>query len=215
MDSDVLVRKLRGVSSNDVETARFYVNMTLHYRSLCKVIGRLCFSITEKAKVTDSAKETKQKVSLDLADKADLLTRIIGGLSDKPAIGTDLDLTGRMTFRFSSALKRAEPHASKNLVSPERAGNIRNLSEDMGVFRSSSHLMLVLDPNYMFVVKPMAGQMEENRGTVLCSISLRHVIAAAADGEWLHVAVRNEDVGFLIKNGKQKGLFNTDILKSI
>ena len=79
-------------------------------------------------------------------------------------------------------------------------GRLRSLSEDMGVFRTSSHFVLVLDPTDMFVVKP-SPQIEFNRGTIITSISLRNVIAAASDGEWLHVAVRHEDVGFLIKNG--------------
>jgi hypothetical protein len=180
--------------------------MTLHFRALCKVIDRLCFSIRKQHSA--STNNTKQKkISLDLVDKADSLTKTIGGLSDKLAVGTDLDLTGRMIFRFQSALKKAEPQTLPQtmVVSPERGGRMRSLSEDMVVFRSTTRLTLVLDPKDMFVVKPAAAQMEENRGTVLCTVSLRSVIAAAADGEWLHVAVRHEDVGFLIKNGKWEG----------
>ena len=207
VDSDILVRRFRGVSSNDVETTRLYVNMAIHYRSLCKVIDRLCFSISRPSINGDSQKEHKAKFSPDLVDKADLLTRTIGGLSNRTTLGVDLDLTGRMTFKFYSAKKGTEPDTPKNLASPEKKlGKIRILSEDVGVFRSTTHLQLVLDPTDMIVVKPMVGKMEENRGTTLCSISLRNVIAAAADGEWLHVAVRHEDVGFLIKNGKQKSV---------
>ena len=61
--------------------------------------------------------------------------------------------------------------------------------------------MLVLDPTDMYIAKPYRSSEAENRATVVCSISLRSVIAAADDAEWLHVAVRHEDVGSLIKNG--------------
>jgi hypothetical protein len=67
-------------------------------------------------------------------------------------------------------------------------------------------LLLVLDATNMFVVRrQQQSGVDENRATVLCSISLRSVIAAAVDGEWLHIAVRHEDdddsCGYLIKNG--------------
>jgi hypothetical protein len=211
VDSEILIRQLRGVSSNDVETSRFFINMTLHYRALCKVVDRLCCNIKKESRGPTVSDKSQRKVDLDLVDEADELTRIIGGLSEKPTVGTDLDLTGRMTFRFQSAIKSAETQGSTKLDSAERAqARLRNLSEEMGVFRSSSHLMLVLDPTDMFVVKPMTAKMEENRGTVLCSISLRSVIAAAGDGEWLHAAVRNEDVGFLIKNGTYENVDHHD-----
>ena len=200
MDSELLVRKFRGVTSNDVETSRFFINMALHYSALCKVVGRFCFSLSKQPNDDLSSNDARDRVNLDLTDKADLLTRTIGGLSEKPSAGANLDLTGRMTFRFQSSYRQMDSPARP--VTPERGERIRNLSEDIGVFRSRSPLMLVLDPTDIFVVKPMAAQMEANRGTVLCSISLRKIIAAASDGEWLHIAVRHEDVAFLIKNGK-------------
>jgi hypothetical protein len=189
MNSEILVRKLRGVSPNDVETSRFFIHMTLHFQALCKCIDRLCFEVRNQGR-RDKA------VGLDLVDKADELTRIIGGLADKPKSGAEIDLTGRMAFRFESALKGKE--APRRTDSPSR---IRVLPEDMAIFRAKTSLMLVLDPTDMFIVRPMKSTVEENRATVLCSVSLRSVIAAADDGEWLHVAVRHEDVGFLIKNG--------------
>jgi hypothetical protein len=48
-----------------------------------------------------------------------------------------------------------------------------------------------------------------NRGTVLCCIPLLKVIASAKDGNWLHVAVRHGDVGFLIKNGNMALCFES------
>lgn len=197
MNSEILVRKLRGVSPNDVETARFFIHMTLHFRALCKCIDRLGFEVRKQARKESRAKKEPTVIGLDLVDKADELTRLIGGLLEKPKSGAEIDVTGRMTFRFESALNRKEV-APPGASSPSR---VRVLPKDMGVFRSKSCLMLVLDPTDMFIVRPMKSTVEENRATVLCSISLRSVIAAADDGEWLHVAVKHEDVGFLVKNG--------------
>jgi hypothetical protein len=206
--SEVLVRKFRGVSRNDVEEARFYINMGLHFRSLCKVVVRLGRTIQASNLASRStipvspARKVDRKIALDLVDKADELSRTVGGLMDKPVIGTDLDLNGRMTFRFFSAIKGADtgPPLATLDPYPNLGGRERTFSEETGIFRTNSNLVLVLDPTDMFVVKPFTAQIE-NRGTVLASISLRRVIAAAADGVWLHIAVRHEDVGFLIKNG--------------
>ena len=206
--SEVLVRKFRAVSRNDVEEARFYINMGIHFRSLCKVVVRLGRAIQTSKQVSRStipvtpARKVERKITLDLVDKADEISRAVGGLMDKPVIGTDLDLSGRMTFRFSSAIKGADAAPLPAILDPypNLGGRDRTFSEEKGIFRATSKLVLVLDPNDMFVVKPFTAQIE-NRGTVLASISLRRVIAAAADGNWLHVAVRHDDVGFLIKNG--------------
>ena len=193
--SEVLVRQIRGVSTNDVETARFHIHQALHFRSLCNAVERLVSDLEEYSQLTKNSRRAEETPTLDLVEKADELSRTIGGMTDKPDNGTDLDLRGRMTFRFYSIKSQPKP------IPELPAGRLRSLSEDMGVFRTSSHLVLVLDPTAMFVVKP-SPQIEFNRGTIITSISVRNVIAAAADGEWLHVAVRHEDVGFLIKNGE-------------
>ena len=130
---------------------------------------------------------------LKLTDEADSQIRMIGGLKDTPLEGSDLDLTGRMTF----ACRPAPSSPSKGGFSQTERNGIA-----LGFRNNNSRLMLVLDPTNMNVVKPAVGQMEDNRGTILCSISLQSVIGAAADNEWLHVAVRRGDVTSLIKNGK-------------
>jgi hypothetical protein len=83
----------------------------------------------------------------------------------------------------------------------------RTFSDDM-ILRPVSHLVLVLDPTDIYVVKPFK-RSEVNRGTVLCCIPLLKVIAAAKDGNWLHVAVRHADVGFVIKNGNMALCFDS------
>lgn len=178
-DPEILVRKSRDFGMNDVETARFYINLALHYRALCKVIDH---------KLRMTLQIEKKHAPLDLVDEADFLTRTIGGLSEEATVGTEIDLTGRMAFRFSLGSQGAK---STDKTSHEIKAK-RPLSSDLTV---------VLDPTDIFVVKQNRGRMEENRSTLLCSVSLRSVIAAASDGDWLHVAVRHPDVDLLIKNG--------------
>jgi Uncharacterised conserved protein len=197
LDADALVREMRGVTSNDVETTRFCLSMGLHFRALCRVVDRLCLDIKRSVK-TPTNDNPLDGIKLDLVDKADDLCKMIGGLVEKINVGADLDLTGRMFFPFKSATKVMQvpdQSVSRNQEIPRE-----KLQSLEGVFRSNSNFMLVLDPTDLFVVKPLK-KMEENRGTVLFALSLRNIIAAAADGEWLHIAVRCQDVGFLIKNG--------------
>eukprot|EP00934_Nitzschia_sp_Nitz4_P008275 Nitzschia sp. Nitz4//scaffold114_size70088//65007//68345//NITZ4_005991-RA/size70088-augustus-gene-0.7-mRNA-1//1//CDS//3329533465//8265//frame0 len=208
MTEDLLVRKFRDVNKNDVETARFYLDMAFHCRALCKVVNRMCASVLASASLPKTAESTKKgpKSRLDLFDEADEITRMVGGLIPKPEAGTDMDWTGRMTFKFRSTRSsdgspKKSGDATANAASSSTPGRLKKLTEDMGVFRSGTKLLLVLDPTAMYVVRPIHSSLQENRGTLLCTISLRSVIAAAADGDWLHVAVRADDVGYMIKNG--------------
>ncbi len=184
--SGILVRKLKGVSFNDVESARFHIQMALHFRSICRVV--------EDAVNNLHHWNESPMTSLAQLDEADDLILSIGGLTPRPSVGMDIDLRGRMAFGIlaSSNEKPSTGHEDDEL----------NLSRN-GIFRPSSrHLVLVLDPTDILVIQPM-NRSEVNRGTVVCSIPLRSVIAFASDGEWLHLAIRNvQDVGFLIKNGK-------------
>jgi protein CLEC16A len=198
---EALVRKLRGVDLNDVEHTRFHAQMALHFRAVCRVIDAFHSSLSG-----DGMTKAKSDLpALDMTDNAGELSSIFGGLLEKPAVGTDLDLRGRMTFRFSSAVGGLDSKP-KNAGSEVEA-RTRTFSEDM-IFRSASNLVLVLDPTDIFVVKPVR-RNEVNRGTILCCIPLLNVIAAAADGESLHVAVRNDDVRFLIKNGNMAFTFES------
>lgn len=191
-NAENLVRRIRGVSPNDVETSRFYARMTLYFRALCKSIDRFCIDLRHTS---------GQNLKLDLVDNADDLIETIGGLGATPKIGSDLDLTGRMIFWFHPTAKPKDVgQSSDGMGPPDRGSRMRAVSEDMA-FWGNTRLMLVLDPTDIYVVKPLKTKADDNRGTVLCTLSLRSVIAAAEDGDWLHVAVKHDDVGFLIKNG--------------
>lgn len=178
--AEIMIRRMRSVTATEVESVRFFLSATLHFRALCKVIDRFCLS------VQGHSLKTEKLPDLDLMEKADELVCTIGGLVNKPKTGTDIDLTGRMTFPFLPAI---EPKDALESPSKRRVRSARE------------KLMLVLDPTDLFVVRRQPSGVDENRAVVLCSISLRTVIAAAEDGSWLHVAVRHEDVGYLIKNG--------------
>jgi hypothetical protein len=190
--SDILVRKFRNVVSTDVEDARFAIRMALHFQAICTAVEHMIGNCTA------SPSESGVKFTLDKVDRADSLLLEIGDLKEKPVLGTDLDLRGRMTFRFFPAWNAVEQRPkAEDGGSPLR----QTLPGEMGL-RQTSQLILVLDPTDIFIVKPV-NRSDVNRGTIVCSASLRSVIAFASDGEWLHVAIRHmEDVGFLIKNGR-------------
>jgi Uncharacterised conserved protein len=187
----ILVRRFRTVGSNDVEDCRFAIQMALQFRATCQVIT----SITKGASQT----------SFPTTDWADDLLLSIGDLNDKPVIGTDLDLRGRMGFNFHATTSNAG--IRNRFPQPKIPDQVGSASEL--ILRSTSQLVLVLDPTDIFVVQPV-GRREVNRGTILCCVSLRKIIAFASDEEWLHIAIRNmDDVGFLIKNGNMALHFDT------
>jgi Uncharacterised conserved protein len=186
MGPEIMVRRTRSVGSNDVESLRFFLVATLHIRTLCKTIDRFCLSIPRQSQKLHLG----QMPRLDLVEKADGLICTIGGLVNQPQLNADIDLTGRMTFPFLPA------GSPKDILESPSNRLLRTLARE--------RLLLVLDPTNMFVVRRQPSGVDENRATVLCSISLRRVIAAAEDGDWLHVAVRNEDNddgGYFVKNG--------------
>jgi hypothetical protein len=204
LDADVLVREIRGVTHNDVESTRFCLNMGLHFRALCKVVDRLRLDLCRRLK-NPTNNDPMDGIHLDMIDKADDLCETVGGLMQKPDVGADLDLTGRMYFPFKSATKTSDGHVQQETgkcdVPVEK-------TKKLGVFCSISQFILVLDPTDLFIVKPMK-KIEDHRGTVLFALPLRSVIAAAADEDWLHIAVRSQDAGFLIKNGNMALKFET------
>ena len=193
-NADILVRKFRNVGSNDVEDARFAIRMAIHYRALCSAVEGMIRDCSA------SSPESGASFALDTMDKADNLLLIIGDLKEKPTVNTDLDLRGRMAFRFFPAVTISEHQRPTDET--ERSPRGRILPEEIGL-RTKSQLVLVLDPSDIFIVKHI-NRSDVNRGTIVCSVSLRSVIACASDGDCLHVAVRNvEDVGFIIKNGEE------------
>ena len=213
LDADLLVRQCRGASATDVETTRFYINISLFFRSLCKVVDQLCYNAEiEATKSLVSATKGFQNINLHLVDEADELIKIIGGLSsDKPEIGSRLDLNGRVFFRFQSTFENFEALNSSafNINTSKQFEGIPKVKG--GVTHSTArHLLLILDPTDIFIVKPLDKNIDENRGTIQCEISIRSIIGAACDGRWLHIALKNQDIHHLTKNGNMALQFESN-----
>ena len=118
------------------------------------------------------AQNTRSKGHFHALDDAAELCNVFLTLRPEPALGVTVDTRGRMAFMFHS------------------------------VFSDSSiaeKFTLILDPADMMVVSTSSER--PNRGTLSCCIPLLHVVAAAGDADWLHIAVSHDDVKFLIKNG--------------
>lgn len=182
-----LVRSHRCVKYTDVEEARFSIDMAIHFRALCRVIDQFLDDLREgKSRGTTSDLNSNRKVLF-----ADDFALTFGGFRERPGIGMDLDLRGRMAFPCylsASTPSSAKSHAQNTIL------------------RKAEKLVLVVDPTDLYVASTIGGT-GETRGKIACRISLTAVIAAASDAEWLHVAVRHSDVGLLIKNGKKCNLF--------
>jgi Uncharacterised conserved protein len=201
-NAETLVRNLPGAKWNDTEVTRFYVTLAFHFRAIDRIICRL------RSRMRD-AEAPSAIDGLAMEDAAEELTSIFCCLQEKTPIGADLDLHGRMVFHFTiqgtSSISDTRP--SEGPVDTISAQRIRTLSEDM-IFRESSDLLLVLDPTDMFIVKPLAHK-DVNRGILVCHVPFLEVIAAAPDESRLHVAVKHDNVGCLIKNGNMVLTFDS------
>lgn len=187
---DYLVRKVRGVNWNEIEYIRYYSQMAIHFRALCNIIDNFIRDLAriQPAVDQDSTIPTVTIPVLNENDSAGELCSFSGSLRKTLSAGTQVDLAGRMTFPFHTT----------------PSGNTSN-------FHSTNYFILVLDPFDMIVVVPESLDRRNIRGDVLCSIPLVNVIAAATDGgNLLHVAVRYENVDYLIKNGNMMFKFDAN-----
>lgn len=194
-NAEILIRKMRSVSLNEVEATRFNAEAAIHFRAICRVFDRFCQQIYEQS-ACDTSRNALKRFELNTTDEAGILTEIFPSLLVKPQVGTDLDLRGRMTFRFST-----------DLAVGINGTSTTNFSED-SLFSSTVPMVLVLDPTDLFIVRLRSGD-EIQRGVVVCCIPLLNIIAAAGDGVWIHIAVRHDDVDGLIKNGNMALKFDT------
>jgi hypothetical protein len=189
---EVLVRTMRSVKTNEVEMTRFHVQMALCYRAVWRVTCRFLLQLSQ----TKSGDVSN--LSFDMIDRAAELTTIFASLREKPLPGTDIDIRGRVSFPFVVDTNVAQWNKSME----EHDGKRERTFSDVAT------LVVVLDPTDLFIVKPMA-KHDFKRGTIICCVPLLNVIAAATDGEWLHIAVRHADVRLLIKNGNMALRFDT------
>jgi protein CLEC16A len=178
-----LVRHLRSVEMNNIETTRFFAKMSLHFRALCGSLDRFRSRIS-------SLSHSSEIPQLEWTEEAGELASIFPCLNQMPPVGTDIDLRGKTIFPFSL-------HAHYDVLTHHSA------------IPMSSELILVLEYSIMFVVTPFANR-KVNRGTILLCVSLLNVVAAAADGSALHIAIQHDDVSCLVKNGNLLLQFESD-----
>lgn len=197
----LMVRRMRCERFSEVEQARLFVEMAIHFRALCTVVDKFSEmragaskkegDLENVAMQRSDERRTSVSVSstLDLLDVADDFAISFGDLERKPGVGTDLNFDGRMTFPcFLSAGVPAN-------------ASFLDLAEDV-ILRNAASLVLVIDPTDLFVTK-LIFKGRTDRGTIVCRVPLQSVIAAASDDDRLHIAVRHTDVGRLIKNGRR------------
>lgn len=178
--SEILVRKVKGVITNDVESTRFNIQNAIHFRALHQCMEKYRGQLETFWKSHMATDKTVRPPQLVLLDPAGELSTVFTALRGKPLISSDINLRGRTTFRF-------------NLGEEARALLKAQNNED-------SELVLVLDGSDILVVRPLTPS-EVVRGKVLICIPALHVIGVAEDGAWLHMAIRHSDFDFLIKNG--------------
>jgi len=136
------VRKLNDVSSDDVKDARFAIRMALYYRALGKTVENLHFELTSAlGPSVASPRWMEDQFQIDMMDIADDVLLTIGGLKEKPAVGTELDLRGRNTFRFSRGFDSSTT-STKNTHERRK----RKFTEDVLGHSTTPQHVLVLDP---------------------------------------------------------------------
>ena len=213
-DPEVFACRARDVNENEIELAKFNIRMVLHFRSLCKVL----VEVDEKLSCiigphSMGSRWGQDSLKIQKLEVADELLMALGGFQERPEIGTDLDVRGRTFFYFSPfSPQQVSPqasHESRNSFSSRRKRAENLLAR---ATMPQIELMLVVDPTEIFVLKPYLpgdGPSGDNRGKILYSAPLRSIIAAVADKEHLHIAIRQmENIEPLIRNGNMSLRFD-------
>ena len=227
--SDIILLKERDVHSNFVEDARFAIRMVILLDLLCRSYEEMYNKLSNNiigptslrggglssrwSRVNDKSVSQLQ-TTIDATEEI----RVMGGLfSDKPKVGSDLDICGRTFFYFTPLLDESESVKTRGFSAFAHGSIVtdkdrRRHLADRILMRASKRrqMVLVIDPTELFIVKPRYKDGGVDRGTILCCTPLRNILAAATDGEWLHVAMRHvDDVGVLIKKGNMALRFDS------
>ena len=188
-DPAALIRQQRVITLNDVERTRFFMQMAIHFRAACRILEKYENQIQRRVSTDDDS-----RASFCLVDSLGELIDIFGRRhSDQ--YGTDVDIRGRMAFRFMvQSHSLAAPDGSHDV------GGDEGVSSMDGTIQHDK-LVLVLDPTAILIVKPLL-RHDASRCTLVCSVPLLRIIDAASDDAWLHIALKDyQDMGYLIKNG--------------
>lgn len=176
-----LVRSYRCPKFTDVEEARFNIEMSIYFRTLCKVVRNFLQDMELRSNPEEG--NSRGDKGLHLVDVADSFALTFGGLRERPDVGMDLDLRGRMTFPCFLSSTPSSPSKTTAKATKEET-----------ILSEAATLVLVVDPTDIYVARIMGGT-GGTRGKIVCRVAISSVVAAAADAEWLHIAVRHPDVG--------------------
>lgn len=205
---EILVRTLRDPGSNEVEEAKFIIRALFYLRSLGRVlietdqnhsscIGPQSIGLrwTEDSFFEVRTSEVMEDDYIELV-----------GREERPQIGTELDIRGRTFFYCVPSLP--DINSSYSSLSDQK----RRLSQDlmrMATTGQQEELLLVLDPTDLFVLKPNLSNGACNRGVILCHAPIGAVIAAVPERELLHIAIRQTEESFFVKNGNMSLKFDS------
>ena len=208
-DPEILVRALRETGSNEVEEAKFTIRALLYFRSLGRVVEELHQNLNScigpnsiGPRWTEDTTFFEVRTTEIMED--DYITLV--GREDRPQLGTDLDIRGRTFFYFSPSLPDINlSHSS----SSDRKRRLAQELKRMAMPGQQEELLLVLDPTDLFVLKPNLSDGACNRGVILCHAPIGAVIAAVPEKELLHIAVRQTEESFFVKNGNMSLRFDS------
>lgn len=198
---DKMIQTKQCSRSSETEDARFAIRRFLLLKALDDVFADLRDNLTGEAGTSSRWSSTLFSLQTSCQASKDIVA--IGCLDKQSIVGTDVDARNKTTFYFAPSLAITDGRTSGASFSNTTEKNKRRLLADKILINGSSktELILVVDPTELLVLKPKSRDDME-KGTILCCTLLNNIIAIAADGEWLHIAMRDvEDVGVLIKKG--------------
>ncbi len=80
---ECIIRKFRSVDSNDVEATRFYAQMALHFRAICRVLDHVRYQLQN---LDTKSSMLNRRADHIITDKAEELSQIFGCLCENPTI---------------------------------------------------------------------------------------------------------------------------------
>jgi len=211
-DPEILIRKEMGVTMGEVMDVRFSVRNVLILSLLKEVVDEHYDRITSQmyCKSSSNGASLQLRTMCPPSDKIVL----IGGINNKPTVGSEICFSGKKIFHFSPSLaisdeKEEKIGLSQGSVFTEKETR-RHIADK--ILKNSSRkkeMILVVDDSMIFVLKPKA--RSSDRGIILCHTYIRNMIAVASDGQWLHIALRNvEDIGVLVQKGNMALRFENE-----
>ena len=205
---EILVRTLRDPGSNEVEDAKFTIRALFYLRSLGRVLvetdQNLSSCIGPHSIGSRWTEDSFFEVRTSEVMEDDYIELV--GREERPQLGTELDIRGRTFFYCIPSL----PDTNSNYSSS--SDQKRRLSQDlmrMTLSGQQEELLLVLDPTDLFVLKPNLSNGACNRGVILCHAPIGAVIAAVPERELLHIAIRQTEESFFVKNGNMSLKFDS------